>query len=507
MASRPAVPKYKAPAEKASAWRLISTALTGFAILALPFLQANSEVDWAVYEIMGQVVYRAPMPKPSVGGFYSKNVEIDLGESYQTMRIGEVSLDVNPVWQLARTYTFKLGRKIGASSATVTFDRIENPDGFPWGSLQGEIALGGISMVPAEAEGCGAIGEFGQTQISEMGLSVKPLRVTENIEIDDELITLTQRFESPGIATTTITKVGEGQRLNKEILQSYGLPGEIRWTRHSLEIQDQAFVKARNAYCAKKLGLSEAQFLAYHIASVERLLSATGLEASVEMRASYLDFATNGGALKIEGTYNKAILEADFYDIEWREQLGNFSGSMTRLQTSLAEQATRQTSLAEQATRQTSPAAQATRQTSSPFMLRLATETPFDDADIHKTTYQILQEEGFVLASNANAEGAEAAQGSLLETQVVEVKVAPSLTSTVIVIPDEEAEYIGNIAQLSRYVGRRVRIERRFKEPVIGKILGMSAGGVRLRISKGGGYVDLVLPKQDFSRARLFPVR
>jgi hypothetical protein len=140
-------------------------------------------------------------------------------------------------------------------------------------------------------------------------------------------------------------------------------------------------------------------------------------------------------------------------------------------------------------------------------MLRLATETPFDDADIHKTTYQILQEEGFVLASNANAEGAEAAQGSLLETQVVEVKVAPSLTSTVIVIPDEEAEDIGNIAQLSRYVGRRVRIERRFKEPVIGKILGMSAGGVRLRISKGGGYVDLVLPKQDFSRARLFPVR
>jgi hypothetical protein len=478
MAKRPAVPKYKLPAEKASPWKLISAALTGFAILALPFLQANSEIDWAVYEIMGQTVYRAPMPKPSVGGFYSNKVEIELGEGYQNMRIGEVSLDVNPIWQLARIYTWKLGRKIGASSATVTFDRIVNPDGFPWGSLQGEVALGGISMVPAEAEGCGAMGEFGQVEISEMGLSVKPMRVSENIKIDGDLITLTQRFESPGIATTTITKVGEGVRLNKEILQSYGLPSEIRWKQHTLQIQDQTFIKARNAYCAKTLGLSEAQFLAYHLASVERLLAAVGLQASAEMRASYVDFATNGGTLKIDGSYNKPLREGDFYDIGWREQLANFSGAMTR------------------------------NQNSAPFLLRFATEKSIDDADAYKTTYQILREEGFVLpSSDAVVALSDPGQSDVLETVVVEAVVAPSLTSTVIEVPMEEVEYVTNISQLSRYIGRRVRIERRFKDPVIGKILGLGAGGLKLRIEQGGGYVEMVLPRQDFSRARLYPLR
>jgi hypothetical protein len=489
MASRhspppPPPPPYgqKPKAEKSSIWNLLGTSLFVFVLLALPVLRADDDVEWGLFEFLGYgIVYRSPFPKPMWGGAYSKDVQVDL-DSDQPMRIGEVSVEYSVINQFLRAYTRgKFAPDL--NEVTVNLERIDNPTGFPFGKLIGEIDIGGISMSPAEAAGCGDIFRFSETQIREMGLSPVPTRATEKVSVEGNSITMVQTFESPGIATTRVTRKGVLEDVGGELFNDYGLPGDIVWKEHSWEVDDKGFVKARNAYCAAKMGVSEAQFLGYHVAAVERVLLASGMRANSDMRQLYIDYAAHGGSFSVEGKYSRDdVVEGSFADLDWGVQFSSFSGTIKRDQAQGA------------------------------FAFEQTSAQAFDEADEELTTYQILQKEGYAVAPIADdavtAGLAELAPSNeVLETSVVTAAADPNMTSRVVLVPLEENEILSSFSQLGRYVGRRVRVERRMRDPLVGKVLSMTANGARMRVYKGSGYVDLEVPSSDFVRAIVFPVR
>ncbi len=474
----PGAAAQKPKAKKTSIGRLLSISLSILALIMLPILKAASDVAWGVHELFGLgYIYRAPFPKPMIGGAYSKDVEVDVGAD-RPMRIGEVSVEYSPFYQLLSSFTAgKFDPDL--SSVTVNLDRIDNASGFPFGL--GELSIGGISMSPAEAEGCGDVWAFGETQIREMGLTPTPTRVSQRATVDGNNFTLVQTFESPGLATMRITRKGVGENLGEDLFSGYGLPGQITWKEHSWEVDDKGFVRARNAYCAAKLGVSEAQFLGYHIAAVERTLLATGLSPSAEMRELYIDYAAHGGTFSVSGTYNGSdVREAEFYDMDWKQQFANYTGIIKR------------------------------DNAEGVFAFVPVTAREFSEADENLTTYQILQKEGYAIAPIVDDEvtaGLAAQTSDSLETSVVTAAADPNMTSRVVLVPLEENEVLTRFSQLGGYVGRRVRVERRMRDPLVGSVIAMTANGARMRIYKGSGYVDMEVPSSDFVRAIVFPVR
>lgn len=86
-----------------------------------------------------------------------------------------------------------------------------------------------------------------------------------------------------------------------EILLSLDL-AQTTTTDEHWQVQDQGFVKEGNAYCAKRDGTTEADFVLRHVQSVKRLLAIEGLVLDEGSVATYADFARRGGAISFGGS-------------------------------------------------------------------------------------------------------------------------------------------------------------------------------------------------------------
>lgn len=92
---------------------------------------------------------------------------------------------------------------------------------------------------------------------------------------------------------------------------------DTRW-----KVADNGFVAARNRYCAEAAGISEAEFIERHLASVERLLLAKGMRWNDGIRAAYSRYATKGAELVWQTNYGKGIA---FEDIAHRTDAAVFT--------------------------------------------------------------------------------------------------------------------------------------------------------------------------------------
>jgi hypothetical protein len=485
--------KSATPAQKTSVGRIAGGVVTTSAVLALPFLQANSTIDWSMVQLVGigQEYRTTVVPKPGLGNFSAKQVEIETGG--QPIRIGEVRFEAPTLWMLAATYTRSKLRP-SLDHVKVSYSDIKNPDGYSLNSS--ELPVGPRSGAFAETEGCGTIARISDAQIQELGLSPGPTSITYEIDVDANQITTTETLSTPGLGSARFTRVGTGNRPGKTLFEDYGMPADVMWKSHRWSFTDEGFIKARNEFCARESGVSVDTFLANHVASIERVMAALGVTVSAEMRAMYIDYAANGGTLAMTGDFANEIPEANYSNIPWDKQLLSLRGELQRDGQRIFAGFTSQR------------------------------ERPFSESDYDLTTYQVLLKEGYtvdplsipepgsLLASTTTGKSAASVSAenkinneTASETMVVSVKVEPYTSSQVLGIELDEAEYVTSFEQLGQLVGRKVRIERRNRPVMVAKVLGRTSLGVRLRMNQGGGFAEIEMPKGDFVRARLYPVR
>lgn len=477
-----------APSTSSSPLRIAGAVLFGGALLALPFLQANEAIDWAVVQLIGTGnPYQTPViPKPAWNGYTAKNVTL-LSDG-QPVTIGEIRFEASPFWVWANTYTFRRFRPY-LSEVLITYSDVQNPDGY-WLTTE-ELPIGPRSAAFAELEGCGSAWRMSDSQMRELNLTPGQTTITYHIEIEGSKVTTTQTLHTPGLGEAKFTRIGLGSQPSKKLFERHGLPGDIQWKTHQWTLKDEGFIKARNEFCARETGVSIETFLANHIASIERNMAALGITMSPEMRAMYIDYAANGGALSLSGDFDPEIEEARYYDLSWNEQLLSLRGEMQRDQTRIAAR----------------------------FLNRSV--LPFTENDGDLTTYEVLVKEGYradplslpqpgAYAANvqktAEAGEGESGEGQASETMVVSVNVAPELTSEVIKIPALEPDYL-SFEGLASVVGRRVRVERVGKPTLEATVLPSSGTTVRLRFRQASGFAEIELEKKDFARAMLYPKR
>lgn len=482
--------KKAAPAAQSSPMRILSGVLFGCALLALPFLQANEAIDWSVVQLIGVGnEYRTPsIPKPTWNGYTAKNVTM-LTDG-QPVVIGEIRFEASPFWVWATTYTYKRFRP-NLNEVRITYSDVQNPDGY-WLTTE-ELPIGPRSAAFAELEGCGSAWRMSDSELRSLGLEPGPTTISYHILIEGSQVTTTQTLHTPGLGEAKFTRIGNGTKPGKKLFERLGLPGDIMWKTHQWSLKDEGFIKARNEFCARETGVSIETFLANHIASIERNMAALGITMSPEMRAMYIDYAANGGALSLSGDFDPEIQEASYYDLSWNEQLLSMRGEMQREQTRIAARFHNQRVL------------------------------PFSESDAELTTFEVLVKEGYRAdplslpqpgayaasvkkAEVENSENAENAEGQAAETMVVSVNVAPDLTSEVIKIPALEPDYL-TFDALGTVIGRRVRVERVGKPPLEATVLRRSGSTVRLRFRQASGFAEIELEKKDFARAMLYPKR
>ncbi len=487
--ARAPTPATRAVQAKSSAGRIFSGVLFGSAVIALPFFQANSAIDWSMVQLVGfgQIYRTTVMPKPGLSGFSAKNVEIDTGGV--PIRIGEVNFEAPTLWVLAATYTRSLLTP-GLNRVKISYNNIYNPDGYSLTSQ--ELPIGPRSGAFAELEGCGTIAQINDSQLKDLGLTPGETSMTYEIDIEGSNVTTVETQTTPGLGTTIFTRVGSGARPGKRLFERYGLPGDIIWKKHSWQFKDEGFIKARNEFCARESGVTIATFLANHIASIERNMAAIGVTVGPQARAMYIDYAANGGTLSVNGDFTKDLVEADYDDIPWGEQLRSMQSEMQRGKQRLS------------------------------FSFQAQREQPFSEDEDMLTTFEVLKREGVVVdpltlpepgafaqaAANADAStSATPEDNSASETMVVKVKVDPLISSQVVAVPDEEPEFITNFDQVANLVGRKIRIERRARPVMIATVLGRGKLGLRLRVSIANGFAEIEVARGEFVRAQVYPIR
>lgn len=473
---------------KSSAGIIFGGVLAVGALVALPFLQANNSINWAMVQLLGNGQYRTTeMPKPGLDGFSAKNIEIDT--SGVPIRIGEVNVELPTPWVLAATYTHSMLTP-ALNRVKISYNNITNPDGYSLASPV--LPIGPRSGAFAELEGCGNISRINESQLKDLGLSLGETSVTYEIDIEGSNVTSTETQSTPGLGTTTFTRSGSGSRPSKQMFESNGLPRDIAWKKHTWQFKDEGFIKARNEFCARETGVTVATFLANHIASIERNMAAIGVAVGPEVRAMYLDYAANGGTLTLTGEFTQDFVEAGYNDVAWGEQLRVMQSEMQRGKQRLS------------------------------FSFQAQQERPFTEDEGMLTTWEVLKREGVVVnpltlpepgayaqsaTINAGASAAVPDNNSASETMIVQVKLDPLLSSKVVAVPDEDPVFVTNFDQIANLVGRKIRIERRARPVMVATVLGRGKLGLRLRVAIASGFAEIEVARGEFVRAQVYPMR
>ena len=166
--------------------------------------------------------------------------------------------------------------------------------------------VGAASASPFEAAGCMADRHWAREDLLAMGLDPLPAKLDFDYRIEGGQLHAAVVLTAPNVSTTRLERRGAAAG---DVLLLGVEPASTtfeRWT-----VQDQGFVAARNAWCAKKDGTDVATFVARHVEAVARLMATAGIAADAEALAAYGDFAAHGGEISLGGEYGRPLSVRD----------------------------------------------------------------------------------------------------------------------------------------------------------------------------------------------------
>lgn len=228
------------------------------------------------------------------GEFGAINVEFDLldeeGEVLQTVRADRITVrPPGPGWLLRKTALFKSNLLPERMSVVLQNVRlVANPGRKPFD----------FSALPYEHAGCGdafteqdLVAMTGAVPKGEMGYSIE--------SIDGARSRVRMWVHSVGLARTEYTHVVRLPRPVKfpELLER--LDGSSI-ERVAIEYRDEGFIAKRNAFCAKRLGVSPESLPDRLMAGLTTEMSRDGVRYPEQVMSRILQFQQNGGTLRMD---------------------------------------------------------------------------------------------------------------------------------------------------------------------------------------------------------------
>ncbi len=374
----------------------------------------------------------------------------------------------------------------------LVFERID------WGNIPMEYVLPEVSWIGPysgaafEAAGCTEDAWWHRSEfpekfrLSEPAGDIRMLLSTEGEQILNQRI----EFGASESAHVTIERRFELDQAN-DFLDSDPEDWrtlEVRWS-----FRDHGFNKARNAYCAKQAGISEAQFIERHLAAVARIMESKGLLFDEKIWAAYRRYAETGADLTWQTHYGEGVAWEDI-----REKRGAvlFNAIGARLSvTGLAP---------------------------LPYQPQITAMRPIPDDGSVDSIYQLLVREGSIAAPSAESAVATASPSPLpaVQTAPPPASAVPG-RSTASAVP--RATAAGTAAalpaaatatatsatgkpaagselalrDLGKHVGSYVRVQLSSGRTYNGAIERNAAQALTLRVRLRGGTASLALPHKQ----------
>ena len=174
--------------------------------------------------------------------------------------------------------------------------------------------LGPFSLAvpsPFEAEGCLRNIAFQREELAGMGLTPGPTTLEFDYRVDGSKLATAIVLDTPGVSRVRYERDEQlGGPINALLIDQYATHARSeRWV-----VEDQGFVKARNAWCAKRDRTTADDFLVRHLDSIERLLDIEGVGVDAASRVAYAAFARDGGSIAFDGRYITPMHSDTFYE-------------------------------------------------------------------------------------------------------------------------------------------------------------------------------------------------
>lgn len=295
----------------------------------------------APYTQVADVSYHQPF-FTWTGDIGVNDLRIDPNEDagdLQPLRARRITVDM-PSWgvlmQIAGAFDSNDRSEQEQASATLPFiDKIDHV-GVRLEGLQAEFDdglpealqdVGLASAAPFEAEGCVGDGYWVGDELTGMGLPYDGVDLQVGLSTDAANGTVSVQGS---LASPHASRVEFVQRYKASSLASF-LDSEddaqiVSYER--IAVQDAGFVKARNAFCAKRDGVSEGEFVERHIAAIRRRLQAMGLQAGPAIEQAYRSYLAKG-TLVVEAHPSASIRQADYHHYAVADQQRLYNATLS----------------------------------------------------------------------------------------------------------------------------------------------------------------------------------
>ncbi len=153
-------------------------------------------------------------------------------------------------------------------------------------------------MVLFELDGCegGALSPADRQRMPA-ALTERVDRIDYRIDETAQRLELAFAFEQPAIATLRGSAAFSG--FNPARWSDARARAGLRLRHAELAYEDPGYLGLRNAFCARRNGVSTAQFIERHVMSVDNRLADLGITPSESLRRMYRDFVGKGGTLTL----------------------------------------------------------------------------------------------------------------------------------------------------------------------------------------------------------------
>jgi hypothetical protein len=452
--------------------------------LLIAFGDAESTYRSAWFELDGDVVAKDLVVYPDAG--QPAVGQHALGQHAVAVRFDKLHLETPGwVWFVRNSLDRKLAHarleRLHLTLSGVTSDAGVDP------SLGDLGPFGALSASPFEALGCLDDDLWVRSELEQMGLMPGTTTLEFDYRVKDKELLTSIVLDTPEVSTARLDRREQlPTPVNALLLdQAPSLTRSERW-----QVQDRGFIKARNAWCAKKDGVSYAAFVARHVETVARLLEAEGLAADPASIEAYRGFAHEGGELAFGGDYPQPLRSDELYDLR-----GN-GAALLRMDPVLERGGQRR--------------AVAFARIDPRALKGLEEVTP----------YVALQRErgidplGSRVATPAGAQGAPAAaamQVAASSTAIPAVVGAPKApvrassyasslpVASTLAAPGTQLRW----SELARYRGHVLQVWTAHNPPRTMLLLDANAGELSVKATLGGGHANYRIGKSAFLRATL----
>jgi hypothetical protein len=187
--------------------------------------------------------------------------------------------------------------------------------------------FGLASAAPFEAEGCQRDDHWSGAELSGMGIQNQGVDLGFTFDTDDQTheVRLHGQLDSPRSSRVAFTQHFRARNLSSYLL---GTEKDRISTYERVEITDAGFTAARDAFCAKRDGVSPEVFTERHIAAIQRRLQARGMRASTEIERAYRAYRSNGSLL-IEARPSPNVRRTDYHLYAFDDQQRMYNGMIS----------------------------------------------------------------------------------------------------------------------------------------------------------------------------------